>query len=241
MPWPAVIGGLLGGVASAYGASKQQKASEAMAREQMRFQERMSNTAYQRSAKDLEAAGLNRILAIGSPASSPGGAMGTAQNIGAAGVAGVSSAMQSAQAAANVRNTELQGDIIAPEAHRARILLKGQQAVEKAVRGGAQNVRSGVRTYPMPDAGQPGKGEHFADTSIGKTITRLMNKGNDWTMSLGNNSREKIETPSTARDVPQGTIQQHIEQYVFDYTEKNGKPPTEAQLRKEWERVKKLY
>lgn len=47
------------------------------AKDQMRFQERMANTAYQRAAKDLEAAGLNRIIALGSPASAPGGAMGT--------------------------------------------------------------------------------------------------------------------------------------------------------------------
>ena len=44
------------------------------AKSQMRFQEHMANTQYQRAAKDLEAAGLNRIIAFGSPADSPGGA-----------------------------------------------------------------------------------------------------------------------------------------------------------------------
>lgn len=52
------------------------------AKMQMDFQEKMSNTAYRRAAKDLQAAGLNRILALGSPATTPGGAGFSAPALG---------------------------------------------------------------------------------------------------------------------------------------------------------------
>lgn len=87
-----IFGGLIGGM----GQSSANRANERIARENRAFQERMSNTAYQRAAKDLEAAGLNRILALGSPASSPGGSTAVMQNTKAALGAGVSSATASA-------------------------------------------------------------------------------------------------------------------------------------------------
>lgn len=92
-------------LASWKGARDVNATNREIAREQMAFQERMSNTAYQRSAKDLEAAGLNRILALGSPASSPAGASATMQNPNTQLAQGImSSAMQIAQ----IRNIDAQ-------------------------------------------------------------------------------------------------------------------------------------
>lgn len=78
MVWTAIgaIGSsLLGGLFGSSGAKKQNQAQIQAAREQMDFQERMSNTAHVREVADLKNAGLNPILSakLGG-ASSPAGA-----------------------------------------------------------------------------------------------------------------------------------------------------------------------
>jgi len=66
--------GIFGASGAAEGREYARETSIASAREQMKFQKMMSDTAHQRQIKDLKASGLNPIISATSGASTPSGA-----------------------------------------------------------------------------------------------------------------------------------------------------------------------
>lgn len=159
MVWP-LIGALAGGALSFLGGMQQNASNEKIAGETTAFnaeqaglnrdfQERMSNTAYQRARFDMEQAGFNPMLAYSQGgASSPGGSSAsgvsyTAQNVGESAVRGAQAGTASAIAARMMKENieNIQADTAAKGANE-----KAAQAAAVASIANANNANANSAT-----------------------------------------------------------------------------------------------
>lgn len=146
-PW---LGTAISMGTSALGQMYQNKQSQGLAREQMRFQAGMSNTSYQRAMADMKAAGLNPILAYQQGgASTPSGASGDVGNISTAALHGARQVAEMRNLAATNANLEQQNNNL-----RADERLTREQITRQALENRAWSTLSPeMRAFVMSGSG----------------------------------------------------------------------------------------
>ncbi len=115
----SLLAGGLGIAGDLFGLNKQTQFNASESQKNRDFQRQMSNTAMQRSVRDMKKAGLNPILGLSSPASTPSGATASisAPNLSSS----VSNAFQAGKSTADINNTKALNRINSMEADKQEV------------------------------------------------------------------------------------------------------------------------
>ena len=210
----SLIQSFIGGLVSSIGGAIVSSAlGQRSANKQMDFQEKMSNTSYQRAMADMKAAGLNPMLAYQQGgASTPGGASTSAPNVD---IGGQEASLNSAkQAAAQTKQAAAQTKHIKQQEKHSKAQTDNSAAQARISEAEADLIEKQIEIIKKRPELLAGSATNKA---IGSSIIgRNMGAAADWSSAAIQNIMNGIRNTIPKMDKGLDTIKKETKDYFFD-------------------------